>query len=122
MPFAPIIIKEHQKKYFNNSKKISCDFMTISFDTLKNKNYKHIVAASHLRDKTIRPQLLDKESNSDLYQILKKFYKITGMSGLINTSFNLHGYPIVNSPADAIEVFFKSGLDYLVLNNFIIKK
>jgi carbamoyltransferase len=122
MPFAPVIIKEHQKKYFNNPKKISCNFMTIAFNSLKNKNYKHIVAASHLRDKTIRPQLVDKISNPDLYQILKKFYKITGISALINTSFNLHGQPIVNSPAEAIDVFFKSGLDYLVLNNFIIKK
>ena len=96
--------------------------MTVAFDTLKGSNYKHIVAASHIRDKTIRPQVVTRESNYNFHQILTNFYKITKMGAVINTSFNLHGYPIVNSPNDAIKVFLKSGLDYLVLNNFILKK
>ena len=122
MPFAPAILDLQQKKYFKNPKKISAKFMTMAFDTLRNSNYKHIVAASHLRDKTIRPQVVSRDSNYNFHQILTNFYKITKMGAVINTSFNLHGYPIVNSPNDAIKVFLNSGLDYLVLNNFIIKK
>jgi len=122
MPFAPAILDLQQKKYFKNPKKISAKFMTMAFDTLRDSNYKHIVAASHLRDKTIRPQVVSRDSNYNFHQILSNFYKITKMGAVINTSFNLHGYPIVNSPNDAIKVFLNSGLDYLVLNNYIIKK
>lgn len=122
MPFAPAILDSKQKKYFKNQKKISTKFMTMAFDTLKNSNYRHIVAASHLRDKTIRPQVVTRNSNHNFHQILNDFYKITKMGAIINTSFNLHGYPIVNCPNDAINVFKKSGLDYLVLNSCIIKK
>ena len=53
-------------------------------------------------------------------EILKNYRKLSGMSVLLNTSFNLHGYPIVNSPFDAVNVFLNSGIDGLALNNFIV--
>jgi len=122
MPFAPAILDTQQKRYFDNPKNISSKFMTMAFDTKKNKDYLHLVAASHLRDRTIRPQVVTKDSNFNFHQILEEFYKINKMAAVINTSFNLHGFPIVNNPSDAINVFLNSDLDYLALNNFLIKK
>ena len=57
-----------------------------------------------------------------LIMLIKSFYKKTNVSILLNTSFNLKGEPIVNSPNDAIRTFYSSSLDILVLNNFIIHK
>ena len=95
--------------------------MTIGFK-LTEKGYENMIAASHIADKTARPQILRKEDNPELYEIIYKFYEKTGCGSLLNTSFNLHGYPIVSTPKDAIHVFENSDLDILILNNFIIKK
>ena len=54
--------------------------------------------------------------------LIEEFYKITGTGALLNTSFNLHGYPIVNTIKDAIYVFKNSELDGLLLNNFFVVK
>ncbi len=119
MPFSPLILKEDFKKYFKDPKKINPKFMTFAFKTAS-KNLKHLVAASHSNDQTIRPQIISKEDNKSFYEILKNYKKLSGMSVLLNTSFNLHGYPIVNSPFDAVNVFLNSGIDGLALNNFIV--
>ena len=81
-----------------------------------------MIAASHIADKSARPQILNQEDNSKLYNLINKFYEKTGCGALLNTSFNLHGYPIVNTPQDAIYVFENSDLDILILNNFMILK
>ena len=95
--------------------------MTIGFKTTK-KGYENMIAASHIADKSARPQILNQEDNSKLYNLINKFYEKTGCGALLNTSFNLHGYPIVNTPQDAIYVFENSDLDILILNNFMILK
>ena len=79
-------------------------------------------SASHPKDGTIRPQTVSEKSNKNFYDLLKKYKKSSGRSGVLNTSFNLHGEPIVYSPKDAINVFKRSGLKSLALNNFILKK
>jgi carbamoyltransferase len=67
--------------------------------------------------------MVNKDINYDYYSIIKGFQKNTGKkSGLLNTSFNLHGYPIVSSPIDALDVFDKSGLRYIAVNNYLIEK
>ena len=83
---------------------------------------KHLPAALHPADSTARPQMLKKDSNPFLYNIIKEFKKISGVGAVLNTSFNLHGEPIVCSPKDAIDVFRKSDLDCLVLNNLFLEK
>jgi len=60
--------------------------------------------------------------NPRYYQIVKKFGESTGTPVLLNTSFNLRGEPIVNSPSNAFNTFSKSGIDVLVLENFMIRK
>jgi carbamoyltransferase len=80
-----------------------------------------IPAVTHV-DGTSRIQLLKQEVNDSYYQLINKFYLATGVPLLLNTSFNLKGEPIVNSPADAYATFVDSGIDLLVIGNFLITK
>ncbi len=121
MPFAPVILNEHSNTLIKNSKNIFSPFMTIAFNS-KKVGFQKLIAASHPADKTIRPQMLNKETNLKYYNIINEFYKLSGIPSLLNTSFNLHGYPIVNTSLDAYDVFKRTGLDVLVLENFIIVK
>jgi carbamoyltransferase len=71
---------------------------------------------------TGRLQTIREEWNPRYYRIVKKFGEATGIPVLLNTSFNLRGEPIVNTPADAFHTFSNSGIDVLVLENFMIRK
>jgi carbamoyltransferase len=71
-------------------------------------------------DKTTRPQTLLKEDNPRYYNIIKHFEAETGVGMVLNTSFNMHGEPIVCSPEDALKTFKKAKLDALVLENFVV--
>ena len=121
MPFAPVILDKYQKVLIHNPKKIKSPYMTMAFDT-KLVAHKFIPAAIHQADKTARAQILERNQNPDLWDLINKFYKKTGVPALLNTSFNLHGYPIVNSIFDAKEVFEKSELTCLWLDDHIIEK
>lgn len=121
MPFAPVILDRYVNRYIINPKQISSPYMTIGFDTT-HEGYEAMIAACHPADRTARAQILLKKSNPELYAILEAFEKITGRGALLNTSFNLHGHPIVNTPSDAIFVFENSGLDGVILNNYLILK
>ena len=79
-------------------------------------------AAIHPADFTARPQLLSKDDNPNYFEIIKSFKQITGVGALLNTSLNLHGLPVVRSAEDALYVFENSGLDFLILENFLLKK
>jgi len=94
--------------------------MTITFETKDGKS--RIPAAVHQSDGTARAQLLRKEHNPTLWNLIFKFYEKTGIPALLNTSLNLHGEPIVRTIQDAIRVFNKSDLEILWLNNHIIEK
>ena len=120
MPFSPIILDEYQNELVKNPKKLESPHMTIAFETIDGEN--KIPAAIHQADKTARPQFLQKEVNPELWELIKKFYDKTGTPSLLNTSFNLHGEPIVNNIHDALHVFENSKLDALWLNRHIIEK
>lgn len=119
MPFAPVILEEHTHKYLINPKDLSAPFMNLGFDTTA-EGQKSLKAAIHPYDKTARPQIIRKDDNPRYYQIIDKFFKKTGRAGLLNTSFNLHGFPIVSSPEDALRVLANSGLKYLALENYLL--
>ena len=93
----------------------------MSFETTR-LGRKDLAAACHPFDKTIRPQMVKKDTNYNYYQLIKEFKKITGIGGMLNTSFNLHGEPIVYSPKDAVKTFKKSGLTHLNIDEYIITK
>jgi carbamoyltransferase len=73
-------------------------------------------------DGTARPQIVRKKTNKKFYNLIKEFEKITGHAILINTSFNIQGEPIVNTPPEAIRCFFGTGIDYLAIGNYLIAK
>jgi carbamoyltransferase len=120
MPFAPIIIKKDGSKFLKISDKVDYKYMTFTADC-KPPMLKYAPAAVHV-DKTARPQLISKKDNLRLYKILTEYKKITGIPILINTSFNMHEEPIVNSPSDAIRAFLLGDMDNLVLDKFLIYK
>ena len=120
MPFAPVVLFEKQEELLINTKKIDSPFMTITFNTIDGK--KKIPVAIHQSDQTARAQILRKNQNPELWDLISKFYDKTGVPALVNTSFNLHGKPIVNNLQDALHVFENSGLDVLWLDNHIIEK
>jgi len=121
MPFAPSIISERQNEYIHNPKKIKSHYMVMGFHTTE-RSQKELASAIHPYDFTARPQLLEEEFNPKYYKIITNFEKLTGISALLNTSFNLHGYPIVCTPTDAINTLKKSGLKHLVLGNYLVSK
>ena len=119
MPFAPVVMDKYVDQYLVNPKGIKSPYMTIGFDTTK-EGFEAMIAACHPADHTARPQILDRESNPKLYKILESFESLTGCGALLNTSFNLHGYPIVNTPDEAFDVLERSDLDGLILNHSLI--
>lgn len=121
MPFAPTIMYEDCDRYLYNPKKIYSPFMTIGFDT-KPAAHKDLAAALHPADLTARPQMLKREVNPGYYDIIAEFKSLTGVGGLLNTSFNLHGLPIVESLSDALHVMTQSKMKYLLLENILLEK
>ena len=122
MPFAASIIDKKSKKYFLlNSKLEDYQFMTNCVET-KITGRKELLSAVHPYDETCRPQIVFKKINPDYYDLIDKFGKLSGTYGLLNTSFNIHGKPIVNNVKDAFEVFKKTDLDGLILSNCLILK
>lgn len=121
MPFTPSILEENLSEYIINPKKIKCPYMIITFDSTK-KAKKEIIAAIHPYDLTARPQAVNKRDNPDYYKLIKEFKRLTKVGAILNTSFNLHGEPNVLSPRDAMHTFENSGLKYLAIGEYLVKK
>jgi len=121
-PFAPSVLADNVNDFFDvssSSNVILEDFM-LSVIPVKESRGNEISAVNHMG--TARIQRVKEESNTLYYNLIKKFFEVTGIPMLLNTSFNVRGEPIVNSPGDAINTFKKSGIDTLVLGNFIVDK
>jgi carbamoyltransferase len=118
MPFAPSILEERASDYLINSYR--SPYMIQAFDTTDKRD--EIIAAIHPFDLTARPQTVDDSWNASYRRILEAFQESTGVGGFLNTSFNLHGYPIVATPQQAIYTFKNSGLDGLAIGNYLVKK
>jgi len=119
MPFAPSVMAECADRYIHNPKGFVAPYMILAFDS---RNTGEVKAACHPEDGTIRPQVVTKAHNPGYHRILEQFQARTGRGALMNTSFNIHGEPIVSSPADAIDVMRRSGLLHLALGPFLISK
>ncbi|MDA9096939.1 carbamoyltransferase [Methylophilaceae bacterium] len=133
-PFAPSILVEDIQSWFDHNsaspymlfvakvkgaKKINTNENPTGFAQLKNINSK-IPAVTHV-DFSARIQTVDK-SNKLYFDLITEFKKITGCPIIINTSFNVRGEPIVNSPEDAFRCFIETDIDVLVINNCILLK
>ena len=120
MPFAPIILEDYSNKCIKGlgGAEFTSKFMNISFDVTDFMK-ENCPAAVHV-DGTARPQILSYEDNPSFYKILEEYYQITGIPAIINTSFNSHGEPIVNTPSQAINAFKNANLDYLAIGNYLV--
>ncbi len=118
-PFAPIVLEEDCGEYFDNTHE--SPFMLLTYGVRKDKQDK-VPAITHV-DGTARVQTINERQNPDLYKLVKGFKVLTGISVILNTSFNVMGQPIVNTPEEAIDCFLSTDIDYLVLNaKYLLKK
>jgi carbamoyltransferase len=120
MPFAGSVMEEAMDRYLVNPKKIPSPYMMLAFDTTAERE--NIRAATHPKDRTIRPQILSRAQNPGYYTVIEQFSRLTGTGCVLNTSFNLHGSPMVYHPREALDTLKKSDLDILVMDNYIITK
>lgn len=122
MPFTPSILIERASDYVVNPKNIPSPFMTIAFESTPLAR-RDLAAAIHPSDFTVRPQFVEEKYNHDYHNLIKQFEKITGIGGLLNTSLNLHGEPVVGSTEDAIHTLVNSDLDAMLIEDvFILRK
>ncbi|ASJ00483.1 carbamoyltransferase family protein [Thermococcus gorgonarius] len=117
-PFAPSMLWEKADEYLADLNGTPNEFMTMSY-TASGEFRKLAPAVVHV-DGTTRPQAVREEVNKPYYSVIKEFHKKTGLGAVLNTSFNMHGEPIVCSPEDALRTFRKAGLDVLILERFAV--
>jgi carbamoyltransferase len=120
MPFAPVTLWEERHKCYKNidGAEDTARFMTITFDCT-DKMKEQSPAVCHV-DGTARPQLIREQDNPSYYRILSEYFRITGIPSLVNTSFNIHEEPIVNTAEEAIKTFRDSQLYALLLGDRLI--
>ena len=117
-PFAPIVLAERMKEVFEGDE--DSPFMLIAKPVRPEWRDK-IPAIVHV-DGTARVQTVREATNPMLYRLLKEFEALTGVPVLINTSFNIKGEPIVETPQDAVNCFLTTGVDHLVIHDTIVSK
>jgi carbamoyltransferase len=120
-PFAPSVLEEKLIKYFETpNKSAKYPYMTIILK-VKKKYHRILGAVTHV-DGTARVQTVSKETNRKYWDLIDSFGKFTGIPILLNTSFNNNSEPIVDSVTDSIVCFLTTGIDYLVIGDFLVKK
>jgi carbamoyltransferase len=119
MPFAASILEEDAARFLKNPTKWAF-YMIEAFDSTP-EGGEMLVAGSHPFDRTIRPQIVN-ELNPGYRDVIRAFKKRSGVGAVLNTSFNLHGFPIVGTPEIAIHTLVNSELDALALGPFLVTK
>ena len=117
-PFAPSVLNEYRDEFFHINQ--DSPHMLMACKIKKDKR-KIIPAIVHV-DGTCRVQTVKKDINKKFYNLINEFYKITGVPVLLNTSFNVKGQPIVNTPLEAIETFKSTNIDVLAIGDFVLSK
>jgi carbamoyltransferase len=121
MPFAPSVLAERADEYYVKPKPVRSPHMMFAFASRPEKRAA-FAAAQHPYDFTTRPQEVTCEHNADYHRLLKEYEARTGEGIVLNTSFNLHGEPMVYRARDAVDVFLRSGLEYMALGNWWVEK
>ncbi|MCF7862270.1 carbamoyltransferase [Candidatus Woesearchaeota archaeon] len=121
-PFAPVVCDDDAAKYFDCDKPVPepTDYMLMVYPVFK-KWHKKIPSVTHV-DGSGRLQTIRKHQNPRYYNTIKEFGKLSKIPILINTSFNIRGEPIVCTPHDAYKCMMGTGIDYLVMDKFLIKR
>jgi carbamoyltransferase len=121
MPFAPTILREREADYLVNPRGLASPYMMLAFPT-NPKRRDEISAAIHPQDYTARAHILDATWNPAYHRVVRQFERRTGIGAVLNTSFNLHGEPLVCSAEHAVDTFERSGLPHLALGRWMISK
>lgn len=117
-PYAPSVIKEYQQEYFELGHDTNY-MLLIPQATVKAQE--EIPAVVHV-DNTARVQTVSKEFNPKFYNVIEEFYQIKNTPVLLNTSMNVMGEPICETPEDAIHCLIKTNIDYLFIGDYIVRK
>ncbi|MFH1759314.1 MAG: carbamoyltransferase C-terminal domain-containing protein [Patescibacteria group bacterium] len=117
-PFAASVLRSKVKNFFDFD--IDSPFMLLVVPVREDVRSK-IPAVTHI-DGTCRVQTVTKQDNDIYYDLINEFYRLTGIPLVLNTSFNLAGEPIVETPADAIKCFLSTQMDYLAIGDFLVSK
>lgn len=115
-PFGPSVTSEHKDLYFVT--KSDAPFMTMALPTTQ-AGQRDLSAAVHV-DTTARAQVVTRQSNPRYHSLITEFGRLSGVFGVLNTSFNLKGDPVVHTPSDAIDMFRRTGMDHLVMGDFVV--
>ena len=121
-PVAPAVLEERARDWFHTSRPgpMVAPFMLFVFDV--RAEVAHQIPAVRHTDGTARVQTVTARQNPLLYELLRAFGELTGVPVLVNTSFNTRGEPVVCTPRDAVESFYTSPLDAMVIGNFLVEK
>jgi len=115
-PFAPSILEEYLSEYFELD--VSSPYMLL---VAKVKKPEKIPAVTHVDD-TARVQSVSRAINPLYYDLIKEFFKLTGIPVLVNTSMNVRGEPIVNTLSQAYSMILKTDMDYLAMGSYLVSK
>ena len=125
MPFAPAILRERAAEYLEIPASLPAGrispYMMHTFATTPAARAA-LIAGVHQYDLTARAQVVGRDANPELHDLIERFAALTGRGAVLNTSFNLHGWPIVLAAEDAVGVLLDSGLTHLVVDRTLISK
>jgi carbamoyltransferase len=122
MPFAGTVLDRRAGDYLESGcSTLEGPYMMTAFET-RPPAHRDLAGAIHPHDLTMRPQILEKGFNPLYYSLIERFEKRTGLGGVLNTSFNLHGEPVVCGPEDALHTMDESSLNFLLTDRFVVEK
>ncbi|MCW2990195.1 MAG: carbamoyltransferase [Solirubrobacterales bacterium] len=119
MPFAPAILDEDAARYLREPPPDGAAYMITAFDSTAEAR-DDLRAAMHQGDHTLRPQLVTEDADPRMHRLLEQFKARTGLGGVLNTSLNIHGYPLAATLEQALFTFENSGLRHLMLEDVLV--
>ena len=121
MPFAPVTLSDFAEDMYSELEGVErCTSFMTTVVPCTDQMRRLSPAVVHV-DGTARPQVLSPHINPSLHKVLSEYFALTGIPNLINTSFNMHGEPIVCSPDDAVKCFLNAELDYLAIGDHLVE-
>jgi carbamoyltransferase len=124
MPFAPAMLADKMHEFVTIPASVihqKSPYMMFAFEVKEGKDVA-IICGTHQADLTARVESITQDRYPDFYEIIQNFHKKTGVACVLNTSFNLHGFPIVENSHQAIDVLINSKIDELVIDDYVISR
>ena len=117
-PFAPAVSQEELQNWFDVPRGAEFPYMIVTVN-VREQHRAGLPATTHVNG-SARVQTVSSNDNSEFHTLLREVGKTTGREIVLNTSFNVKGQPIVNTPREALETFLGTGIDYLFLENTLV--